>query len=86
MSVDLIPILIDEKTLAGEIDRLVKTLPAGKIDSGEVQFHHALFYEHGSDRNQYAYAEIKSFYKNTKRSLDADSMRFQMGLSFNYKN
>jgi hypothetical protein len=78
MSVDLIPMLIDEKTLAGEITRLAKTLPAEKLDSWETQFHEALFYEHGSNRNQYAYAKLEDFYKNTKRSIDADSMRFQM--------
>jgi len=78
MSVDLIPMLIDEKTLTEEITRLRKTLPPEKLDSSETQFHEALFYEHGSNRNQYAYAKLERFYKNTKRSIDANSMRFQM--------
>lgn len=78
MSVDLIPLLIDGEILAGEIARLAKTLPADKLDNWETQFHHELFYEHGSGRNQYAYARLEPFYKNTKRSIDADSMRFQL--------
>jgi hypothetical protein len=78
MSVDLIPMLIDEETLAGEITRLAKTLTAEQLDSWETQFHHELFYEHGSSRNQYAYAKLEAFYKNTKRSIDADAMRLQL--------
>ena len=70
--------LIDEETLAGEIARLAKTLPAERLDHGETQFHHELFYEHGSSRNQYAYAKLDSFYKNTRRCIDADAMRLQL--------
>jgi len=77
MGVDLIPILIDEKTLAEEIMRLGKALPPEKLDNWETQFHHELFYEHGSNRNQYAYAKLEG-YKNTKWCIAANSIRFQL--------
>ena len=77
MSVDLLPILIDEKTLQEEILRLSKALPLEKLDYWETVFHENLFYEPGSDRNQYAYGKLKP-YHNTKWCFDADKMRFRI--------
>ncbi len=85
MSVDLIPILIDEKVLADEIMRLRKALPPEKLDNpnGEICFHDALIFENpSSPNNQYAYAELEP-YKNTRWSHRANSIRFQ--LLFNAK-
>jgi len=77
MGVDLIPMLIDEKILADEIMRLRKALPPEKLDHPDTLFHEALFYEHGSSRNQYSYAKLDP-YKSTRWCIDADSIRLQM--------
>lgn len=77
MGVDLIPMLIDEKILADEIVRLSKVLPPEKLDHPETQFHHELFYEHGSPRNQYSFAKLDP-YKNTKWCIAAEAMRLQL--------
>lgn len=77
MSVHLIPMLVDEKILADEILRLSKVLPPDKLDHWETRFHENLFYEHGSDRNQYSFAKLDP-YKNDKWCIAADSIRFQL--------
>jgi hypothetical protein len=77
MSVELIPILIDEQVLTREVARLRAELPQETLDSWETQFHAALFYEPHSERNQYAYATLRPF-RSIRMNYDADAMRFQL--------
>jgi hypothetical protein len=77
MSVNLIPILIDERILADEIVRLSKVLPPEKLDDSETIFIDALFYEESSEQNQYVFAGCRN-HRNHKWCFDADAMRFQM--------
>ena len=80
MSVDLIPILVDEKVLADEIMRLRKTLPPEEFDNpaSNIHFHDALIFEDpSSQNNQYAFAKLQP-YKNTRDCFDADEIRFQL--------
>ena len=80
MSVNLVPILIDERLLADEIARLRKTLPPEEFDNpaGEIRFYDALIFEDPpSPNNQYAFAKLQP-HKNTTDCFDADEIRFQL--------
>jgi hypothetical protein len=80
MSVDLIPILVDEKVLADEIMRLRKALRPEEFDNpaSDIHFHDALIFEDpSSPKNQYIFAKLQP-YKNTRDCFDADEIRFQL--------
>ncbi|MEI6074447.1 MAG: hypothetical protein WCS94_02660 [Verrucomicrobiota bacterium] len=80
MSTNLVPILIDEKLLAGEIARLGKIVLPEEFDNfaSEIHFHDALRYEDISpEERQYAFASFSAS-NNTRDCFDADEIRFQL--------